>query len=82
MLYAKLTEVAGRARADILESFLKSENIDVVLIEEAVHHLTHTITFAPVQIYVPKASIKRARELLKAFNNVRTAKRRNFPTLA
>jgi len=68
MLYTKLTEVMGRALADVLESYLKSEEIDVVLIEEAVHHLTHTFTFAPVDIYVPKASIQRARELLKKFN--------------
>ena len=68
MLYTKLTEVLGRATADVLEAYLKSEEIDVVLVEEAVHHLTHTFTFAPVQIYVPKARIQRARELLKKFN--------------
>jgi hypothetical protein len=69
MLYTKLTEVMGRGLADVLESYLRSEEIDVVLVEEAVHHLTHTFTFAPVQVYVPKASIKRARELLKKFND-------------
>ena len=67
MLYTKLTEVMGRATADVLESYLKSEEIDVVLVEEAVHHVTHTFSFAPVEIYVPKASIQRARELLKKF---------------
>jgi hypothetical protein len=67
MLYTKLTEVMGRATADVLEAYLKSEEIDVVLVEEAVHHVTHTISFAPVEIYVPKASILRARELLKKF---------------
>jgi hypothetical protein len=68
MLYTKLTEVTGRAMADVLESYLRSEEIDVVLIEEAVHHVTHTFAFAPVDVYVPKASIQRARELLKKFN--------------
>jgi len=68
MQYALLTEVTGRWIADILENFLKSEEIDVVLIQEAVSHLTHTTSFAPVKIYVPKASIKRARNLLKTFN--------------
>ena len=67
MLYIKLTEVTGRATADVLESYLKSEEIDVVLVEEAVHHVTHTFSFAPVEIYVPKASVQRARELLKKF---------------
>jgi hypothetical protein len=67
MLYTRLTEVMGRATADVLEAYLKSEEIDVVLVEEAVHHLTHTFTFAPVQIYVPKASLQRARELLTKF---------------
>jgi len=69
MQYTKLTEVFGRWKADILESYLKSEEIDVVLVEEAVSHLTHTTSFAPVQIYVPKESIKRARDLLKTFND-------------
>ena len=68
MLYTKLTEVMGRATADVLEAYLKSEGIDVVLVEEAVHHLTHTFTFAPVQIYVPKASLTQARELMRRFN--------------
>jgi len=68
MQYALLTEVTGRWKADILENFLKSEEIDVVLVQEAVSHLTHTTSFAPVKIYVPKASIKRARNLLKTFN--------------
>ena len=67
MLYTKLTEVMGRAKADVLESYLKSEEIDVVLVEEAVHHVTHTFSFAPVQILVPKASVQRARELLQKF---------------
>lgn len=69
MLYTKLTEVMGRATADVLEAYLKSEEIDVVLVEEAIHHLTHTFSFAPVQIFVPKASIVRARELLKKFED-------------
>jgi len=68
MQYTKLTEVFGRWKADILESYLKSEEIDVVLVQEAISHITHTTSFAYVQVYVPKESIKRARELLKTFN--------------
>ncbi len=68
MQYALLTEVAGRWKADIIENFLRAEAIDTVLVQEAVSHFTHTTSFAPVEIYVPKASIKRARDLLKTFN--------------
>ena len=66
--YALLTEVPGRWMADIIESYLRTEGIDVVLIQEAVSHLTHTNVYAAVQIFVPKASFRRARELLKAFD--------------
>ena len=68
MQYALLTEVAGRWKADILESFLRSEEIDVVLIQESVAGSTQQTSFVPVQVYVPKTSISRARELLKSFD--------------
>ena len=68
MLYTKLTEVIGRWQADILESYLKSEEIDAVLFQDSMSHITTTPVFAEVQVYVPTASIKKARELLKAFN--------------
>lgn len=67
MQYALLTEVLGRWKADIIESLLITEEIDVVLIQEAISDL-YTTSFAPVKIYVPKASIKRARNLLKTFD--------------
>jgi hypothetical protein len=68
MLYALLTEVTGRWKADIIENYLKSEEIDVVLVQEAISHVTHITAFAPVKIYVPRANIPRARNLLKIFN--------------
>lgn len=68
MQYALLTEVLGRWKADILEIYLRSEEIDVVLIQESVAASTQQTSFAPVKIYVPRESIKRARELLKAFD--------------
>ena len=68
MLYTKLTDVIGRWQADILESYLKSEGIDVVLFQDTMSHVTLTPVFAEVQIYVPKASIRHARELLNTFN--------------
>src|SRR6266540_5569084 len=68
MQYAMLTEVLGRWKADIIESFLIAEEIDVVLIQEAISDL-YTTSFAPVKIYVPKASFQRARNLLKTFDD-------------
>ena len=66
--YAMLTEVLGRWKADILESFLRSEQIDVVLIQDSVSGTTQQTSFTPVKIYVPKASLQQARELLKSFD--------------
>ena len=67
MYYALLIEVLGRGTADVIESFLRAEEIDVVLVQEAISHVTHITSFAPVKIYVPKASLPRARTLLKTF---------------
>ena len=68
MQYDLLTEVIGRWMADVIESYLRSEEIDVVLIQDSVSGSTQQTSFTPVKIYVPKASIHRARELLKSFN--------------
>jgi hypothetical protein len=68
MQYAMLTEVLGRWKADILESFLRSEEIDVVLIQESVSGSTQQTSFTPVKVYVPRASIERARRLLETFD--------------
>ena len=67
MQYAILTEVLGRWKADILESLLRSQEIDVVLIQDSVAGSTQQTSFTPVKVYVPRASLKRARELLKSF---------------
>jgi hypothetical protein len=74
MQYAMLTEVFGRWKADILESLLRSEEIDVVLIQESVSASTQQTSFTPVKIYVPKTSIQRARLLLKQFNEAQDDK--------
>ena len=68
MSYIKLTDVLGRWQADILESYLNSEGIDTVLFQDTMSYVTLTPAFAEVQIYVPKANIKQARELLNKFN--------------
>ena len=70
MKYAQLTEVLGRWKAEIVESFLKSEGVDVVLIQDSISHSAYTTSFAPVQIFVPKESLEQARELVKDFDDV------------
>jgi hypothetical protein len=67
MQYALLTGILGRWKADILESLLRSEEIDVVLIQDSVAGSTQQTSFTPVKVYVPRASLKRARDLLKSF---------------
>ena len=67
MQYAMLTEVLGRWKADIIESYLRSEEIDVVLIQDSVAASTQQTSFTPVQFYVPTVSLQRAREMLKSF---------------
>jgi len=68
MKYAKLTEVLGRWKAEILESFLEAEGIDVELIQDSLSHTFYTHAFAPVQIFVPIEKLEQARELLKVFD--------------
>jgi hypothetical protein len=74
MQYALLIEVLGRGTADGIESFLRAKEIDVVLVREAISHVTHITSFAPVNVYVPKESIQRARALLKTFYEARDDK--------
>ncbi len=68
MRYANLTEVLGRWKAEILESFLEAEGIDVELFQDSLSHTFYTHAFAPVQIFVPKEKLEQARELLKVFD--------------
>jgi hypothetical protein len=68
MKYAKLTEVLGRWKAEILESFLEAEGIDVELIQDSLSHIFYTHAFAPVQIFIPKEKLEQAHDLLKVFD--------------
>ena len=68
MRYANLTEVLGRWKAEILESFLEAEGIDVELIQDSLSHMFYTHAFAPVQIFVPKEKLEQAGELLRVFD--------------
>jgi hypothetical protein len=68
MQYSLLTEVMGRWKADILESFLMAEEIEVVLVPGNVSDLFAS-AFAPVKIFVRKESLQRARHLLETFDD-------------
>jgi hypothetical protein len=74
MKYAMLTEVLGQWKAEILESFLKSEGINVVLIQDSLSQSAYANPFAPVQVFVPKEGMQQARKLLKTFEDSQEAK--------
>jgi hypothetical protein len=70
MKYTKLTEVLGRWKAEVVESFLESEGIDVELIQDSLSHTFYIHAFAPVQIFVPNEKLEEARELVKNLDDV------------
>ena len=67
MKFTQLVEVLGRWKAEIIESLLKNEGIDVVLIQDSISNSTYGSPFSPVQIFVPNEAIQQARELLETF---------------
>ena len=69
--WAKLTEVYGRMEADLIESYLKANGIDVELFQEAVGHTIYPTTIdglAKVQIFVQKENLEEARKMIERFN--------------
>jgi hypothetical protein len=69
MKYAMLTEVLGNWKAEIIESFLKAEGIDVVLVQDSLSQSAYANPFAPVQVFVPKEGMSQASALLKTFED-------------
>jgi len=69
MKYTQLVEVLGRWKAEIIESYLKAEGIDVVLIEDSISQSTYANPFAPVQVFVPKEGVAEARVLMETFDD-------------
>ena len=70
MKYEKVGEANSRAEADVIESFLEAEGIDVELVEESVSHSSYAISAARVQIFVPIEKIEQARKLLESFDDI------------
>ncbi len=66
-----LTETNGRGQADLLKSYLQAEGIEVELFQEAVGHHIYPVMIdglGRVQVFVPKAQLQQARELLAAYH--------------
>jgi hypothetical protein len=70
MTYEILAEVFGRMEAELIESLLEAEGIDVELVQESVGHTIYPVAvdgLGKVQIFVPKKQIQEAREWLKTY---------------
>ncbi|HTX91887.1 MAG TPA: hypothetical protein VMC09_11800 [Anaerolineales bacterium] len=68
--YEKLTDVQGRLEADMLESYLEAQGIDVELIQESVGHSIYPVTInglGRVQVFVPKEKAEEARKLFAEY---------------
>ena len=70
MKYALLTEVLGRWKAEIIESFLQSEGIEVVLVQGSLSPSAYGNPFAAVQVFVPNEDLGKARELSKEWEDL------------
>lgn len=67
-----LTEIYGRLEADMLKSFLESEDIPVQLFQEGAGREIYPVNIGPlamVQVFVPKDRMDDARILLEAFES-------------
>ncbi len=72
MKYEKVGEANSRVEAEIIESFLEAEGIDVELIEESISRSAYAVATARVEIFVPKEQIEQARELLEPFDDIKS----------
>lgn len=68
--YEKIGEANSRSEAEVIESLLEAEGIDVELFEESISHSAYSVALARVQIFVPKEQVEQARELLKEFDDI------------
>lgn len=68
--YEKIGEANTRGEADVIESFLEAEGIDVELIEESIAHTSYAVPMVRIQIFVPNEKVKQARKLLESFEDI------------
>jgi hypothetical protein len=70
--WEKLTEVQGRLMAELIESFLEANGVDVELIQESIGHSAYPVMvdgLGRVQIFVPKEKYQEAVELFQDFRD-------------
>lgn len=70
MKYEKIAEANSRAEAEVIESFLEAEGIDVELIEESISRSAYAVATVRVEIFVPNEKAKQALKLLKPFDDI------------
>jgi hypothetical protein len=71
MKWEKLVEVQGRLQAELIESYLEANGVDVELFQESVGHSAYPVMvdgLGRVQVFVPKVKAQEAHDLLKEFN--------------
>jgi fibronectin type 3 domain-containing protein len=72
--YEKIGEANNRAEAEIIESFLEAEGIDVELVEESISRTAYAFPLTRVEIFVPNEKAKQAHKLLKEFDDIQPKK--------
>jgi hypothetical protein len=71
MKWEILIEVQGRLEAELIESYLEANGVDVELIQESVGHSAFPVMIdglGRVQIFIPKEKSQEARDLLKEYD--------------
>jgi hypothetical protein len=71
MKWERLTEVQGRLEAELIESYLEANGVDVELVQESVGHSAFPVMvdgLGRVQVFVPKEKVQEAHDLLKEYN--------------
>ena len=71
MKWERLTEVQGRLEAELIESYLEANGVDVELIQESVGHSAFPVMvdgLGRVQVFIPKEKTQEAHDLLKAYD--------------
>lgn len=69
--YELLTEITGRMQAELLESFLEANGVDVELFQESIGRTIYPVNvdmLGYVQVFVPREKIKLAKKLFEEFN--------------
>jgi len=70
LVWIKICEVQGRLEAELIESMLEANGIDVELIQESLGHSLIPVTIdglGRVQVFVPKEAASQARKHLENF---------------